>query len=109
MAVSFGSTTLISSADMSATFQSEIVSLEQKGGFSVHAVFTGSPNGSLYLSVSINNSDFIVLSDSTQAISAAGDVFWNVDIAKYKVFRLHYTFSSGTGSLDAFFSTKEVV
>ena len=109
MAVSFASNRLITSADMSATFQSDEINLVQKGGFSIHAIFTGSPVGSLYIAVSINNSDWIVLADSAQAISAAGDVFWNVDSAKYKLARLHYTATSGTGTLNAFFSTKEVV
>ena len=109
MAVAFASHDLISAANMSASFQSDVINLEQKGGFSIHAIFTGSPVGSLYIAVSINNSDWIVLADSAQAISAAGDVFYNVDIAKYSSARLHYTATSGSGSLDAYFSTKEVV
>lgn len=109
MAVTFASPVLISAADMSASFQSDVINLNQKGGFSIHAIFTGSPVGSLYIAVSIDNSNWIVLADSAQAISAAGDVFYNVNSAKYASARLHYTATSGTGSLDAFFSTKEVV
>lgn len=109
MAVAFASKNLISAADMSASFQSDEINLTQKGGFCIHSIFTGSPVGSMYIAVSIDGSNWIVLADSAQAIAAAGDVFYNVDAAKYCAARLHYTYSSGTGSCTSYFSTKEVV
>jgi hypothetical protein len=108
MAVTFASHDLISAANMASSFQSDEINLTQKGGFAIHAIFTGSPVGSLYIAVSIDNSNWIVLADSAQAISAAGDVFYNVDLANYSSARLHYSATSGSGSLDAKFSTKEV-
>jgi hypothetical protein len=109
MAVSFASSRLITAASMAASFQSDNISLVQKGGFSIHAIFTGAPVGSIYVAVSIDGSNWIVLSDSAATIIAAGDVFYNVTDSKYKLARLHYAFTSGSGSMDAFFSTKEVV
>lgn len=99
---------LIEDADMASSFVSEHITLAQRGGFSIHAVFTGSPVGSLYISVSINAIDWTLLPNSTQSISAAGDVFYNVKDVTFLMARLHYTATSGTGTLDAFVSTKEV-
>lgn len=109
MAVSFGSNILLEGADMASSWQSDTISLVQKRGFSIHAIFTGAPVGSFYIAVSIDNTNWIILSGSTQAIAAAGDVFWNVDASAYLSARLHYAATSGTGSCDAKFSTKEAV
>lgn len=109
MTVSFGSNKLIENANMSASFQSDTINLTQKTGFSIHAIFTGSPVGTLYIAVSIDNENWILLADSEQAITEAGDVLYNVESSKYSLARLHYSFTSGSGSLDAFFSTKEAV
>lgn len=107
MAVSILSNRLIDSQDMGASFVSEHFSLAQRAGFSVHAIFTGSPNGSFFISVSINGIDWILLDGSTQAVSVAGDIFWNVNESKYLLGRLHYTRSSGSGTTNAYVSMKE--
>ena len=91
MALTFASKNLISDADMSASFQSEAINLHNKNGYSIHSVFTGSPVGSLYLAVSIDGDNWVLLPDSTQAISAAGDHFYNVTECKYSWARLHYS------------------
>lgn len=108
MALRFSSNALMEDADMSASFQSEAFSLHKKIGFSVHTVFTGSPSGSLFLSVSIDGDNFILLPDSTQAIAEAGDHLWNVSDSKYLWAKMHWVPTSGNGNLDAFFSTKEM-
>lgn len=109
MAVNPALTTLLNDEPMTASFQSDIIELSRKGAFSIHAVFTGSPVGTLYIAVSIDGVNFILLPDSSQAVSAAGEVFYNINQAGYKMARLHYTFTSGSGSLDAYFSTKDSV
>lgn len=106
MAVTFASNKLIENQSMAASFQSEAIPLIQKQGFSVHAIFTGSPVGSLYLAASIDGINWTVITDSPQAVSAAGDVFFNIRDTAYLSARLHYAATSGTGSLNAFFSTK---
>jgi hypothetical protein len=106
MTISFASNKLIEGGDMSATFQSDGINLHGKEGYSIHAIFTGSPMGTVYLAVSNNNEDWAVLADSAQAVSAAGDVFYNVSKANYSYVRFHYSATSGSGSLDAFFKAK---
>jgi hypothetical protein len=107
MAVSILSNRLIDTQGMTASFVSEHFSVAGRAGFSVHAVFTGSPTGSFYLSVSINGIDWILMDGSTQAVSAAGDILWNVNDSKYLLGRLHYSFSSGSGTTNAYISMKE--
>lgn len=103
-----GSNTLLDSADMAASFQSDHITLPMSNGFAIHAVFTGSPTGSFYIAVTIDGINWAVLPDSTQAITAAGDIFYNVTDSKYQMARVHYSFSSGTGSCDASYSIREV-
>ncbi len=109
MALTFGSHKLIDAADMSSSFHSDAISLVQKLGFSIHFIFTGAPVGSSYIAVSNDNVNWILLPDSTQAISAAGDVFYSVNDSKYLFARLHYSAISGSGSAEAFYSTKEAI
>jgi hypothetical protein len=109
MTVSFGSNKLVEDVDMASSFQSDIINLTQKNGFSIHTIFTGAPVGSFYVAVSIDNSNWAILEGSTQAITASGDIFYNVDSAKYLSARLHYVFTSGTGTANAFYSTREAI
>lgn len=106
MAITFGSDKLIVAADMASSFQSEAISLHNKHGFSIHAVFTGSPTGTTFLAISIDGSTYTTLADSSQALSAAGDIFYSVERANYSWVRFHYTASSGTGTMNVFFNTK---
>lgn len=101
------SNVLFEDEDMGSSFVSETITLAQRAGFSIHAIFTGSPNGSFYISVSINGIDWILLPDSTQAVTEAGDIFYNVNDSKYLHARLHWSFSSGSGTCDAYVSKKE--
>lgn len=98
---------LFSSTDMGSSFQSEAISLSGKIGFAIHTIFTGSPVGTFYISVSIDGTNWILLPDSSQAVSGAGDILFNVKESFYLLAKLHYTYSSGSGNAQASFSTKE--
>ncbi len=106
MTISFGSNKLIVAGDMSRSFQSEAISLHRKEEFCIDSIFTGAPVGTMYLSVSVDNVTFSLLADSTVAISAAGNVMYNVCKAGYSWVKLQYVFTSGTGSCNSFFNTK---
>ena len=84
MAVSFASNVLVTAADMAANFNSDSVFLAKKDGYAVHAIFTGSPLGSFYIAVSIDGVNFTVLTDSTNAIAAAGDILICVEAEPLK-------------------------
>lgn len=87
--------------------------------YAIQAVYTGAPGGVLKLQIStddvkaalgknpaanvVNWSDY---TGSSHTVSAAGNFTWNVFPAGYRWARMVYTFSSGTGSLDASFNGK---
>lgn len=104
-----GTNNLIEDASMLESFQSEPITLVNKDGFSIHTVFTGSPNGSFFIAVSIDGRNWTVLPDSTQEVTEAGDIFYNVTDSKYQLARLHYSRTSGSGTCDASYATREAV
>lgn len=99
---------LIEDGDMSASFMSEHIQLAHRGGFAIQAVFTGAPVGSVYVSVSIDGTFWVLLPDSTVAVTEAGDITYNVADSKYLMARLHWARSSGSGTMNASVSTKEL-
>lgn len=105
MALSY---TLLSAQDMGASIVSDPIYLHRKPNYAMHFIYTGSPTGSIYISVSIDGINWVLLDDSTTAISAAGDVLYNVSVAGYLMARAHYSRTSGAGSLTVLYSVKEV-
>lgn len=78
------------------------VGLEHIANYSIQLVFTGTPSGSFKLQCSNDDSDpsnWTDISGSSQTVSAAGSVTWNVENAGYKWVRVVYTFTASTGSL----------
>lgn len=109
----FANEKVISSVSMAADFASVPILLDQIFGFSFQAVFTGSPNGTFKLQAS--NDDLLPsqtpvnwtdIADSSQAISAAGDITWNYDACFFKWVRVVYVRSSGSGSCDVTYAAK---
>lgn len=80
---------------------------------SIQIVFTGTPVGAFKLQASddagsangglfpqdTSVSNWTDITGSSQAISAAGNIMWNIQNAGYNFIRVSYTASSGTGSL----------
>jgi hypothetical protein len=111
----FANEKIISAADMSSSFSSNPILLDQIYGYSFQAIFTGSPNGTFKLQCSNDDvklsSSVTVWSDigsTSQAISASGDLTYNVTAAFYKWVRIVYTRSSGSGSCDIVYFAKGV-
>ncbi len=74
---------------------------------SVQAVFTGAPVGTLKLQVSNNGVTWTDLTGSSTAISAAGNLVYDLWAPSYPMIRLVYTKTSGTGALNATVSLKD--
>ncbi len=104
--ISQATTVVFSNVSMGESFQSDNINLSEKNSFSFHAVFTGSPTGTFYIGVSIDNINYILLPNSSQSVSAAGEVFWDIASAGYKSAALFYTFISGSGTANASYSMK---
>lgn len=103
---------LLAAGDMSASINSDPIDVKNLVIGSLQLIFTGAPVGSFKLQCSNDVYDFLKqpgiqpaptnwtdVADSTVAISAAGNVVYNLSSLGYDILRLVYTRSSGTGSL----------
>jgi hypothetical protein len=95
-----------------ATLTSTPVRLESVDRYSIQAVYTGAPVGSLKLQASNDPlptgtgaaesvTNWTDITGSTEAVAAAGSSLW-VDLAAvFQWVRVYYTKTSGTGTLSA--------
>lgn len=99
---------LITSGDMSGSL-SAVQQLDQIYAYSVEAVYSGSPTGTLLLQASndwdpsASTGTWTTIDDSSNSITSSGSSFWNVTSSNYKYLKFVYTFSSGSGTLNVFF------
>jgi hypothetical protein len=118
MIVTNNTLTVSNSGDMSqATLSTNPINLDQKYGFSIHAVFTGTPTGTLKIQgsndvgsdgIGTGVSNWSDIPGQTLAVAAAGNGMFNVDASYYKWARLFYTKAGGTGTLTARLNSKGV-
>lgn len=114
----FAPVNLISApTDMSTSFKTIGIDLNQTVLYSIEAVWTGTPVGSFNLEVSndivpINPSagnpvgadpaglvvNWVTYTGSATAVSGAGNFLWNVLEAGYRWVRVSYTAASGSGT-----------
>lgn len=92
---------------MTATASSSSIILAGKKGYAIHAVYTGSPVGNLWVEASNNGSTWEVVTGTVTAVSGASSTLFNLSDAQYEMARLKYSFTSGSGTLNAFASEKE--
>jgi hypothetical protein len=97
----------ISEGNMSSNIISSVVDVGEVGGYCVHAVYTGSPNGTLTIEASNNGINFYVV-NSISIPTANSQLFYQVDKAHYKYVRVVYTASSGSGTLNCQISGKQI-
>jgi hypothetical protein len=111
---------LVNNADASVTIDSPAYSLDQVWGISLQAVFSGSPVGTVKLQGSDDsgvgptsqypNAPIIVnwtdIVNSSNAVTGAMNVVWNIADPFQKWIRLVYTPASGTGNLTLTINSK---
>lgn len=75
---------------------------ELQTGMYIQAVVTGgsSPTGDFKIQSSSDALTWTDVANSSQSITGDGSVSWNIGPAYYKFWRLVYTFTSGSGTLD---------
>lgn len=110
---------------MATSFKSIGIDLNQVILYSIEAVFTGAPVGSLNLEVSndivpvassnsnpvgadpaANVVNWVTYTGSSTAVSGSGNFLWNVLEAGYRWVRVSYTATSGSGSCSIQMSSK---
>lgn len=97
---------------MNATINSLAMQLQNSMFYNIQIVYTGTPTGTFKLQASSDNSATMTAAgqtpysptnwtdvlDSSQAVSAAGSIMWNVEWASYNFVRVVYTDGSGGAS-----------
>lgn len=102
---------------MTGNHQSSAIPLLSIFGYAIQLEFTGSPVGSFSVFVSCDPayygqatgpqpSNWTLLANSTQAISAAGNILYNVNEVNYNWVYVAYTFGSGSGTLNGTINLK---
>ena len=95
------------SGNMSVPITSPVTDMSNTESFSVQAVWTGSPVGTIKLQVSTNGTTFVDVPDSVTPVSGTGNAIWDgytgTGCDKIQVV---YTPSSGSGTLSAWISGK---
>lgn len=100
--------TFVRDEDMSADITSISIPLTSYYGFAVQALYTGSPNGTLRLQASVDNTNWVDIGDSIVTITSAGTWIWNFIGNFCANMRVAYTASSGSGTLSAIIFAKGV-
>lgn len=105
---------IVTAGNMNADITSIAKNIDESVSYSVQAVFTGSPVGSIELQGSNDvetssanpPSNWTTITDSITAVTEAGSYLINVEFPAYSWVRLVYTFTSGTGTLNARINAK---
>lgn len=94
---------------MNTTLESLAMQLQNSMFYCIQVVFTGTPTGTFKLQASADNSATMTAAgqvpysptnwtdvlNSSQAVSSAGTIMWNVEWASYNFVRIVYTDGSG--------------
>jgi hypothetical protein len=99
---------VIAAGSMAADITSEVIDIRLQYGFSVFAAWTGTPTGAIKMQASPDGvSSWLDVSGvSASPAGAAGSYFVNQQWQFYPYIRFVYTRSSGSGSLDLWFTGK---
>ena len=101
---------LISAANAAVNQTSVPIRLSDLTTYSIQVTFSsGTLNGTLTLEVSNDNTNYSLLSSSSQTVASGVSHMWTVNNAGYDYVRVVWTASSGTGTLSAAAFLKETV
>ena len=99
-------TQAINSQAMTGNITSSVIDISEVRGYAVHFIWTGTPTGDVVVEGSNDGSNFSQISTAATG-GAAGQSLSNQADANYKYVRVKYTFTSGTGTLNAYVSGKQ--
>ena len=106
MAVEFASNKLFINAAMNTSFESDVIPLERKKGYSIRVDHDGDAIGVFYIAESIDNEQWLIKPDSTREITEPGSVTYNVNETNFQYTKLCYLSTSGNGLASAKFNCK---
>lgn len=95
----------ISAFSMVGNTDSGVIDIAEASGYCVHAIYTGSPTGTITINASNDGINFSQIAN--QSLTGSGGQFLSNQIGSYyRYVRVNYVFSSGTGILDCYISGK---
>ncbi len=106
---------LANAVTATTTVNSGTLILDDLMNYSIHVNFSGSDlAGTLKLqaittTAEFANSDWVDITGSSQAVTAAASNIWNVIGASYKYVRAVWTYTSGTGTITVTAAIKESI
>ena len=103
---------IITNGDMTHTLNSIPSNIDEVVSYSVQAIFTGTPSGTLQLQCSDDVPitgppvNWTIVTDSVQGVTTAGSYVVNVELPAYSWVRLQYIPMAGSGTLNARINAK---
>ncbi len=104
---------IVTNGSLTGNITSTAVDLVRTQQYSIQAVWTGSPVGTIQLNVSndigscANASNWVTYTSSLQTVNGgAGNFLWNVSYANYNCVEVVYNFTSGSGTLNVIYGGK---
>lgn len=92
---------IVINGDMSGNITSLATDLAKTDGYSVSAVWTGSPVGTIKIQVSRDNTNYFDLPGSSYSTSGLNSAMWEITTANYSKVQLVYVASTGSGTMNA--------
>lgn len=92
---------------MTGNLFSNVIDLSETTGYALHAIWSGSPVGIISAGGSDDGVNFVSVASNSTA-GAAGQYLLNVEKIHYRYVQISYTFTSGTGSLTAYVSARNI-
>ena len=102
---------LVNAQSMGANITSSAVNVQYLDNIGLEFVWTGSPTGTFAVQASVSGTNYIDLTISNPSLTApagsSGSMLVNLFNLPFVYFRVTYTRTSGTGTLDVWITTKE--
>lgn len=101
---------VITAGDMSGSLTSAETNVSYTDNVGYHAVWTGTPTGTITVEATINGTDWdsLTLSPTISLTGAAGSTLISLNQIPYETVRLKYNRTSGTGTLNVAVMTKTI-
>lgn len=102
---------IVINGNMNSDIHSIPVNLDSVASYSIQAIFTGLPNGTLQAEGSndndnVNPTNWTIITDSSQDILEAGSYLLNVEFPVYSWVRFSFIAGASSGNLNATINTK---
>lgn len=104
---------IVTNGDMTTTINSSPVNLDSIVSYSLQAIFTGTPTGTLQLQASddvpldYNPVNWTIITDTISGVTTAGTYTVNVEQPAYSWVRLQYIPTGSSGTLNARINAKK--